>query len=121
MKFSGPKHSHFFSVAPMMDYTDKHDRYFLRLISKHVRLYTEMITTQALIYGDTAKLLDFHPSEDPLALQLGGNDPSKLAQCARKGEDFGYAEINLNVGCPSDRVRSGQFGACLMLQPKVVA
>ncbi len=109
------------SVAPMMDWTDRHDRYFLRLIAPHVLLYTEMVTANALIFGDTAKLLEFHPLEHPVALQLGGSEPVKLAQAAKLGEDFGYDEINLNVGCPSDRVKSGQFGACLMLKPDLVA
>lgn len=110
-----------FSVAPMMGYTDRHARYFFRLISPHSLLYTEMITMQALHYGDTKKLLLHHPFEYPLALQLGGNHPKMLAQCAKMGEDAGYQEINLNVGCPSDRVKSGNFGACLMLDPPLVA
>jgi tRNA-dihydrouridine synthase A len=109
------------SVAPMMDCTDKHDRYFLRLIAPDVLLYTEMITAQALIHGDRNYLLAFDPAEHPVALQLGGSDPSMLAQCAKMGEDKGYDEINLNVGCPSPRVSSGRFGACLMLEPKLVA
>src|SRR5688572_18753120 len=109
------------SIAPMMDCTDKHDRYFLRLISPHVLLYTEMLTTGALIHGDYKRFLSFHSAEHPVALQLGGSHPQQLAQCARMGEDFGYDEINLNVGCPSDRVKSGQFGACLMLSPELVA
>src|SRR5579864_8846252 len=109
------------SVAPMMDCTDRHDRYFLRLISPHVRLYTEMITSQALVYGDATYLLAFHPSEHPLTLQLGGSDPKSLAKCARMGQAFGYDEINLNVGCPSNRVQAGRFGACLMLEPTLVA
>lgn len=109
------------SIAPMMDWTDRHDRYFLRLIAPHVLLYTEMVTANALIHGDFKKLLAFHPLEHPVALQLGGSEPAKLAQCAKLGEEFGYDEINLNVGCPSDRVKSGQFGACLMMQPNVVA
>lgn len=109
------------SVAPMMDCTDRHDRYFLRLIAPHVLLYSEMITAQALIHGDPQYLLAFDPFEHPVALQLGGNNPSQLAYCAKLGAEFGYDEINLNVGCPSDRVKSGQFGACLMLQPTLVA
>lgn len=109
------------SIAPMMDCTDRHDRYFLRLIAPHVLLYTEMLTTGALIYGDFKKFLAFDPLEHPVALQLGGSDPKQLAHCARLGESFGYDEINLNVGCPSDRVKSGKFGACLMLQPELVA
>ena len=110
-----------FSVAPMMECTDRHDRYFLRLIAPHVLLYTEMMTTGALIHGDYQRFLKFDALEHPLALQLGGSEPEKLAYCARLGQDFGYDEINLNVGCPSDRVKSGQFGACLMLNPSLVA
>ena len=109
------------SIAPMMDCTDRHDRYFLRLISPNVLLYTEMVTTGALIHGDTARFLEFNEIEHPIALQLGGSDPAQLAECARLGENAGYDEINLNVGCPSDRVKSGQFGACLMLEPQRVA
>lgn len=109
------------SVAPMMGATDKHDRYFLRLMAPQIFLYTEMITTHALIHGDHDYLLDFHPAEKPLILQLGGSDPLMLAQCAKLGEECGYDEINLNVGCPSDRVQSAQFGACLMLKPRLVA
>ena|SRR3990167_2206760 len=112
---------HRISVAPMMDCTDKHDRYFLRLISSQILLYTEMITTHALIHGDASSLLDFNRVEKPIALQLGGSKPHQLAQCAKMGEECGYDEINLNVGCPSDRVQSGRFGACLMLMPHVVA
>ncbi len=109
------------AVAPMMDWTDRHDRYFLRLIAPHVLLYTEMITTGALIYGDYERFLAFDKLEHPVALQLGGSEPAALATCAKLGEDFGYDEINLNVGCPSDRVKSGRFGACLMLDPALVA
>jgi tRNA-dihydrouridine synthase A len=109
------------SIAPMMDCTDRHDRYFLRLIAPHVLLYTEMITTGALIHGDYQRFLAFDELEHPVALQLGGHGPAALAQCAKMGEDFGYDEINLNVGCPSDRVKSGRFGACLMLDPNLVA
>src|SRR3990167_3044116 len=109
------------SVAPMMDWTDRHDRYFLRLISPHVRLYTEMVTAAAMKYGDADYLLQFHPLEHPLALQLGGSEPALLAECAQRGEEAGYDEINLNVGCPSDRVQKGAFGACLMLQADLVA
>jgi tRNA-dihydrouridine synthase A len=109
------------AIAPMMDWTDRHDRYFLRLIAPHVLLYTEMITTGALIHGDKQRFLAFDPQENPLALQLGGCEPAALAQCARMGENYGYDEINLNVGCPSDRVKSGRFGACLMLTPALVA
>ncbi len=109
------------SIAPMMDCTDRHDRYFLRLLSPHVLLYTEMITTGALLHGDYQRFLAFDPAEHPLALQLGGSNPHQLARCAQMGEEFGYDEINLNVGCPSDRVKSGHFGACLMLSPNLVA
>jgi tRNA-dihydrouridine synthase A len=109
------------SVAPMMDWTDRHCRYFLRLLSQRVLLYTEMVTTDAVLHGDRTRLLGFDPAEQPLALQLGGSDPAHLAECARIGEAFGYAEINLNVGCPSDRVQSGRFGACLMAEPERVA
>jgi len=105
----------------MMDWTDRHDRFFLRLISRHVRLYTEMVSTGAVLYGDRDRLLGFDPSERPLALQLGGSDARELAECARIGEDWGYDEINLNCGCPSDRVQNRQFGACLMGMPETVA
>jgi tRNA-dihydrouridine synthase A len=110
-----------FSVAPMMDWTDRHDRFFLRLISRRARLYTEMVTANAIRFGDRAKLLDFKAEEHPLALQLGGSEAEALAEAAKIGEDWGYDEINLNVGCPSDRVQSGQFGACLMQTPGLVA
>ena len=109
------------SMAPMMDYTDRHDRFFMRQISRHALLYTEMLTTGAVIHGNRDHLLGFDPSEQPVALQLGGSDPRELAECARICQDWGYSEINLNVGCPSDRVQSGRFGACLMATPKVVA
>ncbi|MBE9195390.1 tRNA dihydrouridine(20/20a) synthase DusA [Synechocystis sp. LEGE 06083] len=109
------------SVAPMMDHTDRHFRYFLRQLTRHTLLYTEMITAQAILHGDRPKLLDFSPEEKPVALQLGGDNPQLLAECARIGQDWGYDEINLNVGCPSDRVQSGNFGACLMAQPELVA
>jgi tRNA-dihydrouridine synthase A len=109
------------SVAPMMDHTDRHFRYFLRQLTRHTLLYTEMITAQALLHGDRRKLLDFDPAEHPVVLQLGGDDPRLLADCARMGADWDYDEINLNVGCPSDRVQSGNFGACLMAQPQLVA
>lgn len=105
----------------MMDWTDRHDRFFLRQISRRVRLYTEMITTGAILRGDRARFLAFNAEEHPVALQLGGADPAALAECARIGADFGYDEINLNIGCPSDRVQSGDFGACLMAKPDVVA
>ncbi|HKU16382.1 MAG TPA: tRNA dihydrouridine(20/20a) synthase DusA [Steroidobacteraceae bacterium] len=108
-------------IAPMMDYTDRHCRYFLRLLSPGALLYTEMITAAAIVRGDAARLLDFHPTEHPVALQLGGSNPDELAQAARTGAQFGYDEINLNCGCPSDRVQSGRFGACLMGEPQVVA
>ncbi|RLW67076.1 MAG: tRNA dihydrouridine(20/20a) synthase DusA [gamma proteobacterium symbiont of Stewartia floridana] len=109
------------SVAPMLDWTDRYCRYFLRLISSHVLLYTEMVTTGAILHGNRARFLDFDPSEHPVALQLGGSEPEALGQCAKLGEAWGYDEINLNVGCPSDRVQSGRFGACLMLTPELVA
>ncbi len=108
-------------VAPMMDWTDRHCRFFHRLLSPHARLYTEMVTTGALLHGDRARLLGFDAAEHPLALQLGGHEPADLAAAARIGVDFGYDEINLNVGCPSDRVQSGRFGACLMREPDLVA
>ena len=106
------------SVAPMMDRTDRHFRYLMRQITRKTLLYTEMVTIPAIINGDRAKLLDFSPEEHPLALQIGGDDPEKAAECARIAADWGYDEINLNVGCPSDRVKSGNFGACLMAQPE---
>jgi len=109
------------AVAPMLDWTDRHARFFLRLISKHTWLYSEMVTTGAIIHGNKSYLLDFHPQEHPIALQLGGSDPKDLALCAKIGEDWGYDEINLNVGCPSNRVQSGRFGACLMAEPQLVA
>lgn len=109
------------SVAPMMDWTDRHDRYFLRLLAPGVLLYTEMVTTGALIHGDVARHLDFNPEEHPVALQLGGSDPAALAKSARLGTEWGYDEINLNCGCPSDRVQNGSFGACLMAEPDRVA
>ena len=109
------------SIAPMMDWTDKHCRYFYRLISKNVQLYTEMITTKAILRGDKNRMLDFNDGENPLVLQLGGSDPKEMAECAIIAEDWGYDEVNINVGCPSDRVLSGSFGACLMKEPKLVA
>ena len=109
------------AVAPMMERTDRHCRFLLRQISPESRLYTEMITSAALVQGGRLDLLEFHPSERPVALQLGGNDPAELARAARLGADAGYDEINLNVGCPSDRVRSGRFGAALMAEPRRVA
>jgi tRNA-dihydrouridine synthase A len=109
------------NVAPMMDWTDRHCRYFLRLISPHARLYTEMATTGALLHGDRARLLHYNEAEHPVALQLGGSEPGELAHCARLGHEYGYDEINLNCGCPSDRVQNGRFGACLMAEPQLVA
>src|SRR4249919_2528039 len=109
------------SVAPMMDWTDRHCRYYLRGFAADTLLYTEMITTGAILRGDRDKLLRFDPEEHPLALQLGGSDPQHLAEAARIGEALGYDEINLNCGCPSDRVHSGAFGACLMQRPRLVA
>ena len=105
----------------MMDWTDRHCRMFHRLLSGRARLYTEMLTSAAIVHGDRARLLGFDASEHPVALQLGGSDPSELAAAARIGENFGYDEINLNVGCPSDRVKEGRFGACLMAEPDLVA
>ncbi|HEY6894498.1 MAG TPA: tRNA dihydrouridine(20/20a) synthase DusA [Rhodanobacteraceae bacterium] len=110
-----------FSVAPMMDWTDRHCRFFHRLLAPHARLYTEMVTAPAVLHGDRARLLGFDPAEHPVALQLGGSEPAELAAAARVGEAEGYDEINLNVGCPSDRVQSGRFGACLMREPVLVA
>ena len=110
-----------FSVAPMMDWTDKHCRYFHRLLSEHALLYTEMVTTGAIIHGDRERFLRHSPEECPLALQLGGHDAAELAQCARYAEQAGYQEVNLNVGCPSDRVQNGRIGACLMAEPGTVA
>lgn len=114
------------SVAPMMGWTDRHARYFLRLITKHTLLYTEMVNTGALLHndqkvGEQKRFLAFHAAEHPLALQLGGSDPQALTQCAIMAEDAGFDEVNMNVGCPSDRVKSGHFGACLMAEPKLVA
>src|SRR5438270_954257 len=110
-----------FSVAPMMDWTDRHCRVFHRLMTRRAKLYTEMLTTGAIIHGDRIRLLGFDASEHPVALQLGGSNPGDLATSAKIGEDFGYDEINLNVGCPSDRVQDGRFGACLMAEPQLVA
>src|SRR5579871_5654396 len=112
---------HIFAVAPMMDWTDTHCRVLHRLLTKRTLLYTEMVTADAVLRGDRARLLGFDASEHPVALQLGGSEPTKLAEAARIGEDFGYDEINLNVGCPSDRVQAGRFGACLMKEPALVA
>jgi tRNA-dihydrouridine synthase A len=109
------------SVAPMMDRTDRHFRYFMRQITRRTLLYTEMITTSAIVHGDRKKLLGFSLEEKPLSLQLGGDNPNELAECAKIAEDWGYNEVNLNVGCPSSRVQDGHFGACLMGQPELVA
>ena len=108
-------------VAPMMDWTDRHCRYFHRVLSPNARLYSEMVVAQAAIFGDRERLLGFDAAEHPVALQLGGSDPKLLAQAAKIGADFGYDEINLNCGCPSDRVQAGRFGACLMREPELVA
>lgn len=113
-------YSNVVSVAPMMGWTDRHARYFLRLISKHVLLYTEMVTTGAILHGRCDSLLQYHSAEHPLALQLGGSSANELAECSQIAEDAGFDEVNLNVGCPSDRVKSGHFGACLMAQPDLV-
>src|ERR1700720_3029711 len=110
-----------FSIAPMMDWTDTHCRVLHRLLTARALLYTEMVTAEAILHGDRGKLLGFDAGEHPVALQLGGSEPSRLADAARIAEDFGYDEINLNVGCPSDRVQSGRFGACLMREPALVA
>jgi tRNA-dihydrouridine synthase A len=110
-----------FSVAPMMDWTDRHCRVFHRLMTRRALLYTEMLTTGAIIHGDRQRLLGYDASEHPVALQLGGSDPAHLAEAAKIGADFGYDEININVGCPSDRVKDGRFGACLMAEPELVA
>jgi tRNA-dihydrouridine synthase A len=109
-----------FSIAPMMEWTDRHCRFFHRLLTRRALIYTEMVTTGAVLHGDRERLIGFDPAEHPVALQLGGSDPAALAQCARIGADFGYDEINLNVGCPSDRVQEGRFGACLMAEPALV-
>lgn len=109
------------SVAPMMDWTDRHCRYFLRLVSPNVLLYTEMITAAAVVHGDAMRLLAFDPAEHPVAVQLGGSDPDSLASAARIAEEVGYDEVNLNCGCPSGRVQAGRFGACLMTEPDTVA
>jgi tRNA-dihydrouridine synthase A len=113
--------SHRFCVAPMMDWTDRHCRAFHRQLTKCALLYTEMVTADAVIRGDRTHLIGFSQNEHPIALQLGGSDPAKLAEAAKIGADFGYDEINLNIGCPSDRVQEGRFGACLMAEPQLVA
>jgi tRNA-dihydrouridine synthase A len=110
-----------FAVAPMMDWTDRHCRFFHRVLTREAVLYSEMVTARAIRHGDRAKLLDFDAREQPVVLQLGGNEPAVLAEAARIGADWGYAAINLNVGCPSDRVQGGHFGACLMAEPELVA
>lgn len=115
------KQDYTFSVAPMMDWTDRHCRAFHRVLTKKSLLWTEMVTADAVIHGDRARILGFGPDEHPVVLQLGGSDPAKLAEAARIAEDFGYDEVNLNCGCPSDRVQSGSFGACLMAEPDLVA
>ncbi|MCK5336480.1 MAG: tRNA-dihydrouridine synthase, partial [Gammaproteobacteria bacterium] len=107
-----------FSVAPMLDWTDRHERYFLRLISHHALLYTEMVTTGAIIFGDRDRYLQFNNEEHPVALQLGGSDVKHLAECTKIAEDYGYDEVNLNLGCPSNRVQNGSFGACMMAEPE---
>jgi tRNA-dihydrouridine synthase A len=125
MPVKSDKMNHFsewrFCAAPMMDWTDRHCRVFHRLMTRRGRLYTEMLTSSAILHGDRQRLLAFDACEHPVALQLGGSDPRDLALAAKIGEDFGYDEINLNVGCPSDRVRDGRFGACLMAEPALVA
>lgn len=117
LKFSDRR----FCVAPMLDWTDSHERIFLRLLSKRAMLYTEMVTTGALIHGDAKRYLNFNKEEHPVALQLGGSEPKAMAICAKMAEDEGYDEVNINVGCPSDRVQNGAFGACLMAEPELVA
>lgn len=109
-----------FCIAPMMEWTDRHCRFFHRQLTRRALSYTEMVTTGAVLHGNRERLVGFDPAEHPVALQLGGSDPHALAQCARIGADFGYREINLNVGCPSDRVQEGRFGACLMAEPMLV-
>lgn len=121
MSLPPPHHQHLFSVAPMMGYTNKHFRYFFRLLSKKSFLYTEMITAQALCHGHKTHLLEHSPQEHPMALQIGGSDPKLLAKAAYYGQLYGYQEINLNVGCPSHKVQTGKMGACLMAEPKLVA
>jgi tRNA-dihydrouridine synthase A len=116
-----PNQAFRFSVAPMMDWTDRHCRFFHRVLTRRTRLYTEMVTADAVVFGPRERLIGFDSFEHPLALQLGGSEPSRLAEAARIGADYGYDEINLNCGCPSDRVQSGRFGACLMREPALVA
>src|SRR3954447_14819733 len=112
--------AHRFSVAPMMEWTDRHCRFFHRLLTRRALIYTQMITTGAVLHGDRARLLAYDMAEHPVALQLGGCHPRQLAQCARIAEEFGYDEVNLNIGCPSERVQEGRFGACLMAEPALV-
>ena len=121
MYHNGMKTKKIFSVAPMMDWTDRHCRYFHRTLTKQALLYTEMVTADAVIHGQRERLIGFSSEEHPLAIQLGGSDPKKLQEAAKIAEDFGYDEVNLNVGCPSDRVQNGTFGACLMREPQLVA
>ncbi len=121
MELSIQTPAHRFCIAPMMDWSDRHCRYFWRLLTRRAVLYTEMVTTGALLHGDRERFLHFNAEEHPVALQLGGSDPAELARCARFAEDWGYDEVNLNCGCPSDRVQSGMFGACLMARPQLVA
>ena len=121
LRMKMPMNAHRLCVAPMLDWTDRHCRYLLRLIAPHARLYTEMVTTGALLHGEPGRFLAYDRKEHPLALQLGGGDPEALARCAALGGQWAYDEINLNVGCPSDRVQSGRFGACLMKEPTLVA
>jgi tRNA-dihydrouridine synthase A len=116
-----PSDRHRLCTAPMMDWSDRHCRYFFRQLAPHARLYTEMVGTGALLHGDVARHLDFDPAEHPLALQLGGSEPAELARCASLAVQWGYDEINLTVGCPSERVQKGAFGACLMAEPRLVA
>jgi len=116
-----PGDLHRLSIAPMMDWTDRHCRYFHRLLTRRAVLYTEMVTSAAVVHGDRERLIGFDPAEQPVVLQLGGSEPAEMAEAARIAEGFGYAEININVGCPSDRVQSGRFGACLMAEPATVA
>jgi len=110
-----------FCVAPMLDWSDRHQRTLMRTMSKHSLVYTEMVTTGALIHGDSKRYLKYNQQEHPVALQLGGSDPKAMAICAKMAEDAGYDEVNINVGCPSDRVQNGAFGACLMAEPELVA
>jgi len=115
------KLSHKFCVAPMMDWTDRHCRYFLRLLTRQALLYTEMVSCGALLHGDRERLLKFNAAEQPVAIQLGGSEPAELAECSQMAEKAGYLEVNLNAGCPSDRVQQGKIGACLMAEPELVA